>query len=183
MSSYAVSAAATLLAFFVLPTWIVAGLADYFCHRAAKIETTSGTAESVLHLVQFALIGLPVIAALFLDINAGFFLGAFVLLVLHHLVAAIDLVYANPKRRIAPREQMIHSVLEIIPITAFLLLAVIYWPQFIALFRAGTEPPVFAPTLRVLPLSFILTTLSGAFMLNLVPYVEELWRCRAHGRR
>src|SRR4051812_13986461 len=112
MASIAQSAAASLLIFFVLPLWIAAGLADYFCHRATSIETTSGVSESILHLAQFGLVGIPVTAALFLDINAGYFALAFVFLILHHAVAAVDLMYANPRRRIAPREQMIHSFLE-----------------------------------------------------------------------
>jgi hypothetical protein len=29
--------------YFVLPLWLAAGFADYLCHRAASIETTSPT--------------------------------------------------------------------------------------------------------------------------------------------
>lgn len=177
MVSIAASAAASLLIFVVLPLWIAAGLADYFCHRATSIESTSGVPESILHLVQFALVGIPVTAALFLDINAGYFALALVCLILHHAVAAVDLVYADSRRRIAPREQMIHSFLEIMPITAFILVGVLHWPQLLALFGRGAEPAIFAPTIRLLPTTFIFTTLTSAFLFNLVPYAEELWRC------
>src|SRR5690349_23947212 len=34
-----------VLMYFVLPLWLVAGFADYLCHRAAHIETTSGAKE------------------------------------------------------------------------------------------------------------------------------------------
>ena len=183
MSTFAASAATALLAFVVLPLWFAAGLADYFCHRATKIESTSGTTESVLHLIQFALVGVPVSLALFLDINAGYFVMAMVFVVLHHAVAAVDLVFANPKRRIAPREQMVHSFLEILPLTALILLAVLYWPQVLALVGQGGQPPQFAPKVRLLPIPFIVCTLSAAFFLNLVPYAEELWRCRRQTRR
>jgi hypothetical protein len=177
MTSIAASAATSLLIFVVLPLWIAAGLADYICHRATRIETTSGATESMLHLAQFALVGVPVTAALFLDINAGFFVLAAVFVVLHHAVAAVDLVYANPRRRIAPREQMIHSVLEIMPITAFMLLGIVNWPQLLALGGHGPEAPVFTPTVRLLPLNFVLTALGSAFLLNVIPYCEEFWRC------
>jgi CubicO group peptidase (beta-lactamase class C family) len=40
-----------------------AGLADYLCHRAAHIEATSGYKESLLHLLQFAEVGVPILAA------------------------------------------------------------------------------------------------------------------------
>lgn len=182
MTSFATAAASALLMFAVLPLWIAAGLADYLCHRATSIETTSGTKESALHLAQFALVGIPVTLALFLDINAGYFVLAAVFLLLHHAVAAVDLVYANPRRHIAPREQMIHSFLEIMPLTAIFLLAVLYWPQVLALVGKGPETAIFSPKIRLLPLAFIATTLAGAFFLNFVPYVEELWRCVARAR-
>jgi hypothetical protein len=114
---------------------------------------------------------------MFLRPNAGFFFMAIGCIVLHHAVAAIDLVYANPLRRIAPREQMVHSVLEIIPIAALLLLGVIYWPQLIALFGQGPEAARFALEIRVLPPAYVATVLVSAFLFNLVPYFEELARC------
>lgn len=58
-----------VLMFFILPLWLVAGFADYLCHRAANIAQTSGWKESVLHLLQFAEVGAPILAALFLVIN------------------------------------------------------------------------------------------------------------------
>jgi hypothetical protein len=177
MEHFAVSAASCLLISVVLPLWIAAGLADYLCHRATSIETTSGTPESVLHLVQFASMGIPVTAALFLQINAGYFLFAFAFLVLHHAVAAVDLVYANPKRRIAPREQMVHSFLEIMPFTAYVLLGVLYWPQLLAVFGRGPQAAVYAPVLQPLPLRLLMGILASALFFNFLPYLEELWRC------
>lgn len=177
MADYASQSATIILMFGVVPVWIAAGLADYFCHRATDIERTSGTTESLLHLLQFGIIGVPVTLALFFDINAGFFALAALLVLLHHVVAAIDLTYANPKRHIAPREQMIHSVLEIFPITAFILLSVLHWPQIEALFGHGPEQADFGFHVRLLPTPYIIVILGSAFLLNLVPYFEELWRC------
>lgn len=34
--------------YFLIPMWIVPGLADYFCHRRTNIETTSGLREAVV---------------------------------------------------------------------------------------------------------------------------------------
>jgi hypothetical protein len=34
----------------VLPVWLAAGIADWLCHRASSIETTTGPKESVIHL-------------------------------------------------------------------------------------------------------------------------------------
>src|SRR5690606_5325164 len=60
-----------ILLYFVMPLWLLAGFADWFCHRASQIETTSGPKESLLHLLQFSEVGVPILAALFLEINAG----------------------------------------------------------------------------------------------------------------
>jgi hypothetical protein len=115
--------------------------------------------------------------ALFVRPNAGYFLVAILFIAMHHAVAALDLVYANSQRRIAPREQMVHSFLEIAPITALLLLGVLQWPQLIALFGQGPEPARFAPEIRLLPTAYVSTVLGSAILLNLVPYIEELARC------
>jgi hypothetical protein len=176
-------AAATLLMFVILPVWIAAGLADYFCHRASRIAETSGTRESLLHLSQFFLIGLPVALALFLRANAGLFLLMAICILMHHAVAFVDVRYANSTRKVAPLEQMIHSFLEVIPITAFLLLAVLHWPQVQALFGMGGEPARLVPELRPLPGAYVVSILGSAFVFNLVPYLEELWRCLRFDRR
>jgi hypothetical protein len=63
------SIAQSLLMYFVLPLWLAAGFADYLCHRASSIETTCGPKESLLHLLQFAEMAVPALAAIFLEIN------------------------------------------------------------------------------------------------------------------
>ena len=58
------------LMYFVLPVWLAAGFADYLCHRASSIESTSGWKESLLHLLQFGEMAVPTLMAIFLEINA-----------------------------------------------------------------------------------------------------------------
>lgn len=170
-----------LLGFFVLPLWIAAGFADYLCHRAAAISKNSGTPESVVHLVQFSLIGLPVILALLVRANAGFFLLAGLCIVFHHLVAYVDVRYADATRSVRPTEQMVHSFLEVLPITAYLLLAAAEWAQFSSLLGLGKEQPVFAPKLRLISIPYAITAISAALLFNLLPYLEELVRCLRSG--
>jgi hypothetical protein len=86
----------TLLMYFVLPLWLAAGFADYLCHRAAHIERTSGWKESLLHLLQFGEMALPILAALFLEINAGVILLMIVCLILHEATAYWDRRQLNP---------------------------------------------------------------------------------------
>src|SRR4051812_38399073 len=80
-------AASSILMFAVLPLWILAGLADVFCHGFSRIEETSGWRESVLHLLQLTVIGLPVALTLFLEVNASLFAIWILCLVIHHGVA------------------------------------------------------------------------------------------------
>src|SRR4051812_17049795 len=80
-------AAPFILMYVVLPMWLAAGFADYLCHRAARIETTSGWKESALHLLQFAEMAVPTLAAIFLEINALIFLIMIIAIILHHATA------------------------------------------------------------------------------------------------
>jgi hypothetical protein len=81
------TAAQNVLMYFVLPVWLAAGFADYLCHRAALIETTSGPKESLLHLLQFAEMGVPTLAAIFLEINSLIIIVMIVCLILHEATA------------------------------------------------------------------------------------------------
>jgi hypothetical protein len=42
-----------ILMYFVLPLWLIAGFADWLCHRASHIESTTGAKESLIHLLMF----------------------------------------------------------------------------------------------------------------------------------
>src|SRR3954454_23166931 len=90
----------SVLMYFILPLWLAAGFADYLCHRATHIETTSGAKESLLHLLQFAEMGVPILAAMLLEINALIILLMIVCFVLHEATAMWDLSYATGKREI-----------------------------------------------------------------------------------
>jgi hypothetical protein len=74
------------LLYVVVPVWLVAGFADYLCHRASRIECTGGPKESLLHVAQLAEAGLPLLAALLLEINAGVILVMILCLFLHQWV-------------------------------------------------------------------------------------------------
>jgi hypothetical protein len=167
-----------ILMYFVLPLWLAAGFADYLCHRASHIESTSGPAESALHLLQFAEMAVPILAALFLEINALIFLIMIASVILHQATALWDLYYASGRRTITPIEQQVHSFLEMLPLMGLVLIAVLHWQQFMALFGLGTEPARFDLTLKSGPPSWIYVTavLVAALLFELLPYGEELVR-------
>ena len=165
-----------LLMYFVLPVWLAAGFADYLCHRAAHIEQTSGWKESLLHLLQFAEMALPILAALFLEITSGVVLLMIVCLVLHQATAMWDVSYAAAMREVKPIEQHVHSVLEMMPLTGLLIVVALHWDAFIALF--GITPASFdlVPKGAPLPWLYIVTVLSLTFLFEVLPYLEELAR-------
>lgn len=165
-----------MLMYFVLPIWLVAGFADYLCHRATHIEKTSGWRESVLHLAQFAEMAVPVLAALFLEITSGVILMMMAFLVLHEATAIWDVRYASTRREVSPTEQHVHSFLEMLPLTGLLLVIALHWPAFAALFGYGM--PDFSFTLKQvpLPLPYILVMLALTALFEFLPFLEELIR-------
>jgi hypothetical protein len=128
------------LMYLVLPVWLLAGLADYFCHRASHIERTSGVGESLLHRLQFAEVGVPLLAALLLEINAAVLLIMLIGLMLHQTTAVWDVRYANATRRVAPAEQHVHGLLEMSPAVGAAVVTILNWPDFLSLFSITVSP-------------------------------------------
>jgi hypothetical protein len=164
------------LAWFVAPLWVLAGLADWLCHRATGIAHTAGPRESLLHLLLLAEMAIPVLAVLFFDVNALVIAVMLVALVAHQLTTLWDLRYAASKRNVPPIEQQVHSYLELLPLTGAILLVIAHWPQFLALFGLGSEPARFGLEVRdpPLPLAYVATLLGAVLLLDVLPYVQEL---------
>ena len=167
-----------VLMYFVVPVWLMAGFADWLCHRATNIAITSGAKESVLHLLLFAEVAGPFLAALLLDINALVLAFMIVMFFVHEATTLWDLSYAVNLREITPIEQHVHSYLEMMPLMGVLLVSARHWPQFLALFGFGDEAPRFDIALKAppLPLAYIISALVAALLFAVLPYTEELWR-------
>jgi len=168
----------TLLLYFIMPVWFLAGFADYLCHRATSIAQTAGWKESVIHLLMFGEMALPLLMCLFLEINALVFAVMIAAFIAHEATALWDVSYAIERRYVSPLEQHVHSFLEMIPLTAGSFIAVLHWPQFIALFGFGSEAPRFAIEWKSepVPAVYIFAVLGAALLFELLPYLEELWR-------
>jgi hypothetical protein len=164
------------LMYTVVPVWLLAGLADYFCHRASHIERTSGVAESLLHLLQFGLVGVPLLAALFLEIDAAVLLISLFGLLLHQGAAVWDVRYANATRRVAPAEQHVHGILEMTPALATAVLAMLNWPDFLSLFGIGEAHFGLQFKRSPLPDWYLWAVMLGVFVCGVLPYGEELLR-------
>ncbi|WP_394517407.1 diguanylate cyclase [Pantoea sp. SGAir0175] len=167
-----------LLLYFVLPVWLIAGFADWLCHRATEIEHTSGVKETWIHILMFLEMGIPLLLALFFEVNALIIALMIVLFFCHEATALWDVSYAVKSRKVTPVEQHIHSFLEMVPLMALLLVISRHWPQFLALFGAGNEAPRFTLTLRAdpLPQGYIIGVLCAIVVFELLPYLEEYLR-------
>ncbi len=154
----------------LFPLWLAAGVADYFCHRASHIETTSGLPEAVAHLVLASLMGIGVFVLLFLEINAFALALLVTLFVAHEVVTYLDLTWAAPRREILPIEQLVHSFLECVPFAVVVAVALLVF---------GTEKTAFVLELKRTPIapSVIAAILSAMTAFGAVPYWEEAWRC------
>lgn len=126
-----------LLGAVVLPCWLLSGLVDYTCHARTDIAHTSGTHESLLHLLQTVEIGLPLLAFLFFSVDALVLVLMFAGAVAHTASSWSDLRYADGLRRITPFEQYVHSFLNVLPWIALALVVVLHWPVVASLFDRG----------------------------------------------
>lgn len=168
----------SVLLYFIVPLWTVAGIADWLCHRASRIEETSGTKESLLHLLMLIEVGIPVVAGIFLEITSpvfGLMLASFLL---HEATALWDVAYAVTLREVTPIEQHVHSFLELIPLMAISFMAILHWPQFLALFGFGGEKADHRLIAKRKPLrkGYIRVLITALIGFEAVPYFEELLR-------
>jgi hypothetical protein len=172
-----------ILMFGVLPLWLAAGALDWALHRRASIETTSGTRESILHLLMLAELGIPVLAVLWLEVDAAVLALCAAGFVLHELSVYADLKWSVSRRNISPLEQMVHSAQEMLPLVGLALLAVAHWDEVLALAGVGTSPAAFSlkPKAVPLPAPYVAVALAGCAVVATL-YLEELLRC-LRGRR
>jgi hypothetical protein len=178
MRSVEAVAATWILTHFLVPLWIAAGLADWMLHRRVRIERNAGPKESLLHILQFVEIGIPLVAVLVFEVNALLFALMIAAFVVHEATAYWDVRYAVSVRPVTPLEQQVHSFLEMIPFTGILLLAVLHWEQAQALFGLGPEPARFELRMKPdpLPAGYVAVVLLGAALFSGLPYLEELRR-------
>lgn len=161
-----------------IPLWLLAGFGDWLFHRHTGISHNAGLKESVLHQLMLAEVGLPLLAALFLEINALLLALMIVGFLLHEATVLWDLRYASSRRTILPGEQIVHSYQELMPLILLTLVALLHWDQFRALVTLADDARfVFEWKREPLPGGYVIGVLVAAVLLIAIPYAEELWRC------
>lgn len=169
-----------LLGAVVLPAWLVSGAADYAWHARTDIAHTSGPHESALHLLQLAEIAVPMLAFLFLVVDALTLAVMVAGVASHSITAWRDLRYASHRREITPGEQVAHSFLVTMPLVALALVVVLHWPVVAALFDPQVRSDWGLHLRRpMFPLPVLAAVLTASALLGVLPGGWEYLRTRA----
>jgi hypothetical protein len=128
--------------------------------------------------------GIPALAGLFLDVNAGMLKWSLLAFAAHQATVFWDVAYAVKRRVITPNEQHVHSALEMLPFCALSFLLCLHWDQARTLFGLGDESPIMQLKWKnpALPKAYSRTMLATIGLLAAL-YVEELWRCIRASRK
>jgi hypothetical protein len=160
-----------LVLFGFYPLWLLAGGVDYLCHRRSQIERTSGVRESWLHVGELACM-LLIVGGLALFFARGLVLAMLVLLVVAHtLLSYIDVRYTQPRRTISPLEQHVHALMDVLPLAAVAVIAVL---DAGAIEGVRRQPGLTSTQL--------ITLLGSLLALGGLPLFEELLRTRRAAR-
>lgn len=152
--------------------WLCAGCIDFLCHRRADLANTSGLPESLLHLLQTALMALMVIVWMAVAPGLGPLLLMATLVVAHAAAGYADTRVAWHRRPITPLEQHIHSILDVAP---WVLLAAVAYAEYPQVRMQGWSWSWRAPAYT---LSVWTAVLLPAFALCVLPLARELWTAR-----
>jgi hypothetical protein len=168
-----------ILMYVVFPMWVAAGLADWAHHRVTGIAYTSGLKENLLHWLMFIEIGVGMAAVALLEINAAILLLVLAVFIVHQLTVYWDLDYSTVRRDVGPGEQMVHSFLELLPLLSLALLALVAWPQVLAVFNLGPESPNWEllPKAEPWPPGYLMAALAAIAVFNALPLLQETWSC------
>ena len=165
--------------YVIIPAWSLVGALDWLWHKQTKIESTSGPQESAMHLLMMAEAGVPVLAGLFLDPNAGLLRLMTIGMLLHQATVMWDVSYTVSRRKIPAREQHTHTFMETLPFDILAVFACMHSEQFKAMLGLGNEKPDFKLKLKRPPLPILeIAAIFGAMGLFVgLPHAEEFWRC------
>jgi hypothetical protein len=158
---------ALLLGAVVFPLWVAMGLADWACHRATRIEVTSGWRENLFHWLLFAQMGLGIAAVVLFEVNGAVLLFGAIVFLAHELTVWAELRYTVPRRKVRPIEQMVHSFMELLPLVSLAVLAAMAWDKL----------DEFGLRWQPLPVRYLLAGGAAVLLLNVLPLLEEAWRC------
>lgn len=138
-----------------------------------------------MHLLMMAEAGIPVLAGLFLETNAGLLRLMTAGMVLHQATVMWDVSYTVSRRKIPAREQHTHTYMETLPFDILAVFACLHPEQFLAMFGLGKEKRDFSLRFKKpgLPVTQIAAIFAAMTVFNTLPHMDELWRCWSAHRR
>jgi hypothetical protein len=173
-----------VLLFGLIPTWVAAGVVDWWCHRRTRIEDSAGLPESLSHVAMLAQAGLPATLGLFLEVDPPLLALTYAAAATHTATAYADVAYAAPRRQVPPTEQHAHAFLEVLPLAGAAFLTVLHPRQARELFHGTGRRWTFRLKRHPLGPGYIAGLLTSLALGLGIPYAEEVLRCtRAALRR
>jgi hypothetical protein len=163
----------------LVPLWMLPGFCDYLCHRSSKIERTSGTHESLTHILMIGCTGGSIGAGLVLEVNEAVLCLMTFSALAHEAIVLWDVGYAAKLRPPSATEQHCHSFLEVLPFAALVSTACLYPRAALSLMRGGlgsVRPAFKRKQIQPPPEYLTAVALAGTAALAL-PYAEEFIRC------
>jgi len=167
------------LLFFFLPLWGIAGFVDWCCHKATKIETTSGLKESLMHSLMGIQMAIPIVMCLVFYVNVLVLIICIIAWFCHEIVAHWDVHYASPRRKISIWEMQAHTYLGSLPLYMLASIIIINWQQFLSLITfdwTGNMSLIWIEDPHGGEL-FIPTYVTFMAVVCVFPYLEENIRC------
>ncbi|MBG6082139.1 diguanylate cyclase [Rubrivivax gelatinosus] len=161
------------------PVWMLAGSADWLCHRLQRIEASAGLRESALHLAMLAELGVAVLVALLLEASAAALALMFAACVAHELTTWADLAYADTRRDIPWYEQLVHGLQQVLPWAALAGIVVLDAGQALAALGLGREAADWSLRWKAEPLPgwYLAAFFGASLLLVLGPFAAEFRRC------
>jgi hypothetical protein len=168
------------LLYGLLPAWFIPALLDWNQHRRSRIEITSGTRESLIHLLMMAEVGVPITLVLLCEINPLVLSTILASIAAHEATALWDVTAAERSgRRVTTWEQHVHSFLESLPIMAASALGCLHWREVRELARGARSRDAWRLRWKQNPLpgGYLAAVAAAVAAAIVVPYGEELYRC------
>jgi hypothetical protein len=168
-----------LILYGLLPLWGVAGFIDWCCHRATKVERTSGLKESLIHSLMGVQLGVPILLCLLFDINVLTLLLCVAMWLLHEFVAHWDVRYASPLRKISIWEVHVHNYMATLPLYLLMLIVVLNWDVAVraVTLQWGGELTLHRVATPYGSSTYLPAYLTFMALFCVVPYLEENIRC------
>ena len=168
-----------LILYGILPLWGICGFIDWCCHRATRIEETSGIKESLVHSLMGVQLGVPIVLGLMFKVNILVLIIFFIAWLSHEVVAHWDVHYSAPLRRISIWEVHVHNYMATIPLYLLMLVVILNWDVVMSAV-AGNWKGQFKFERPETPrgsAGYLAGYLSFMTVLCVFPYLEENIRC------